>query len=222
MRTCASVCRKTGECRHALRVSKRRATRPVASSVTPLSAKRAQMPSKGEEAARVAYSLQVATWKRQQEAAANPIGPSLPPGLPPGLPHGDASSPSVVGDTLQRGKLALGMQAYGSPLDELRTEPASATAHVLSDFSASSPAELSVSRGEFVTVLVGAGLEVPDGWCHCQVSREGQSLGEEGLVPWYHLVAVKDPEHQAVAQAITAQLLVGVRVRIQGKGLRLG
>ena len=181
------------------------------------------MPSKGEEAARVAYSLQVATWKRQQQAAGiNPIGPSLPPGLPAGLPPGGASSPSVLGDTLQRGKLALGMQANGSPVDELRTEPASSTAHVLSDFSASSPAELSVSRGEFVTVLVGAGLEVPDGWCHCQVSREGQSLDEEGLVPWYHLVAVKDPERQAVAQATTAQMLIGVRVRVQGKGLRLG
>ena len=146
----------------------------------------------------MAYSLQIATWKEQQQAAGDPIGPSLPPGLPPA----DASSPNAQGDTLQRGKLALGMQANGSPVDELRTEPAAATAHVLSDFTASGPAELSVSRGEFVTVLVGAGFEVPDGWCHCQVSREGQSLDEEGLVPWYHLVSVKDPEHQAVAQAL--------------------
>jgi hypothetical protein len=105
------------------------------------------MPAQGEEAARLAYSLQIASWKRQQQAAGNPIGPSLPPGLPPGVPPGDASSPSALSDTLQRGKLALGMQANGSPMDELRTEPSSSIAHVLSDFSASSPAELSVSRG---------------------------------------------------------------------------
>ena len=55
-------------------------------------------------------------------------------------------SPSVPSDTLQRGKLALGMQANGSPVDELRTEPATETAHVLCDFAATGPAELSVSR----------------------------------------------------------------------------
>ena len=162
------------------------------------------MPAKGEgEVAKAAYSLQMATWKQQQQAAGKPIGPSLPPGVPPA----GGSSPSVPSDTLQRGKLALGMQANGSPVDELRTEPVTETAHVLCDFAATGPAELSVSRtlslapspeprasspdpstryepspspspgpdqvsrGEFVTVLVGAGREVPDGWCHCQVCQ---------------------------------------------------
>ena len=32
------------------------------------------------------------------------------------------------------------------------------------------------------------------------MSREGQPRAAEGFVPWFHLVAVKDPEHQAVAQ----------------------
>ena len=116
---------------------------PTKSSVRSRSAKRAQMPAKGEEeAAKAAYSLQMATWNQQQQAAGKPIGPSLPPGVP--LAGG--SSPSVPSDTLQRGKLALGMQANGSPVDELRTEPATETAHVLSDFAATGPAELSVSR----------------------------------------------------------------------------
>ena len=101
------------------------------------------MPAKGEEeAAKAAYSLQMATWKQQQQVAGKPIGLSLPPGVPPA----GGSSPNVPSDTLQRGKLALGMQANGSPVDELRTEPATETAHVLCDFAATGPAELSVSR----------------------------------------------------------------------------
>ena len=166
-----------------------------------LGAEEMQKVAKGMETARMAYSLQIAAWKEQNRAAGNPVGPSPPP---PSC--GDAFNPIAMGVTLERGKLSLGLQANGSSVDELRTEPSSAIAHVLCDFSATGPAELTVSRGEFVTVLVGAGIEVPDGWCHCQVSREDQWVDDEGLVPWFHLLAVMDPEHQTMARAINAQM----------------
>ena len=54
--------------------------------------------------------------------------------------------------------------------------------------------ELSVHRGEFVTVVVDAEEPAPEGWCYCQVARHApapsaggpaRALTDEGLVPWY-------------------------------------
>jgi len=65
-------------------------------------------------------------------------------------------------------------------------------AHVLADFDAELPVELSVQAGDFVLVLPDA---VPQGWCKVRAGRGGQS--EEGLVPWYYIVSAAHAELEA-------------------------
>jgi len=114
-----------------------------------------------------------------------------------------------MNDTLAAGKAALGI---GQPnrdsrdldpdaRDDRDLDPdargAEATcflAHVLCDFEAVGEGELSVHRGEFVTVVVDAEDPAPEGWCYCQVARRAptpssraagppSALTGEGLVP---------------------------------------
>ena len=84
-------------------------------------------------------------------------------------------------------------------------------AHVLCDFEAGGEGELSVHRGEFVTVVVDAEDPAPEGWCYCQVARRavGVQLSapqavwtQEGLVPWYFLVSAAHAEQQAMARPL--------------------
>jgi hypothetical protein len=140
-----------------------------------------------EEAARMAEALQIAeqqmrAWQEANEGHASGAAAGADPDAVTPL---EGFSPiGATGRTLERGKLALGLQANGEPADELRTEPASFIAHVLCDFEATGEGELSVSRGDFVTVLVGAEVDVPDGWCHCQAVTEGEKRRGSGARLW--------------------------------------
>ena len=88
------------------------------------------------------------------------------------------------GDTLSGAKEALGLAG-------LEVVKASRfTAHVLHDFEASAPGELSVSRDEMVTVVVDVKERADQGWCFCRVVRSTAAQGDdtaEGFVPWFHL-----------------------------------
>ena len=84
---------------------------------------------------------------------------------------------------------------------------------MLCAFEAGGEGELSVHRGEFVTVVVDAEDPAPEGWCYCQVARRAPSpsawaagppraLTEEGLVPWYFLVSAAHAEQEAMARPL--------------------
>ena len=84
---------------------------------------------------------------------------------------------------------------------------------MLCAFDAGGEGELSVHRGEFVTVVVDAEDPAPEGWCYCQVARRAPSpsawaagppraLTEEGLVPWYFLVSAAHAEQEAMARPL--------------------
>jgi hypothetical protein len=75
-------------------------------------------------------------------------------------------------------------------------------AFVVSDFTAETPNELSVSRGGFVTVEPMDGL--PEGWCMASIAEPGKQK-RAGLVPWQYLVssahaeaAIRGPEPDRV------------------------
>ena len=68
-------------------------------------------------------------------------------------------------------------------------------AHVIADFSAELPVELSVRAGDFVLVLPDA---APQGWCKVRAGRAGQLGGSsEGLVPWHYIVSAAHAELEA-------------------------
>ena len=72
------------------------------------------------------------------------------------------------------------------------------SAFVLADFEATySNVELSVRKGEWVSVQVDDTDPAPDGWCMCSISRA--SGDESGLVPWANLVSVAHMEAEIKA-----------------------
>ena len=74
------------------------------------------------------------------------------------------------------------------------------SAYVLCDFTAESAHELSVSRGEFVEVVVDELNGAPDGWCYCIPLRASPLRnvdaygGAYGLLPWMYLVSAAHVE----------------------------
>ena len=109
---------------------------------------------------------------------------------------------AAVHDTLAAGKAALGIDDRDLDPDARGAEAALFLAHVLCDFEAVGEGELTVHRGEFVTVVVDAEEPAPEGWCYCQVARHApapsaaptRTLTDEGLVPWYFLLPHPDPD----------------------------
>jgi hypothetical protein len=71
-------------------------------------------------------------------------------------------------------------------------------AYVVSDFTAMNATELSVKRGDFVTVEPVEGL--PDGWCMASISiSEPGRQKRAGLVPWQYLISSAHAEEAATA-----------------------
>ena len=72
------------------------------------------------------------------------------------------------------------------------------SAFVLADFEAIvAGVELSVGKGEWVSVQVDDADPAPEGWCLCCTSRSGSD--EYGLVPWAHLVSASHAEAEIKA-----------------------
>eukprot|EP00962_Isochrysis_galbana_P019733 scaffold5748_cov124-Isochrysis_galbana.AAC.1 len=77
----------------------------------------------------------------------------------------------------------------------LRTVTGPFIAYVVSDFAAVTSNELSVNRGDFVTVEPVEGL--PEGWCMASIAEPGKQK-RAGLVPWQYLVSSAHAEEAAV------------------------
>ena len=70
-------------------------------------------------------------------------------------------------------------------------------------------AQLSVASGEFVELLdeaANGSAPIPIGWCLCRRERSG----EQGLVPWSHLVSA------AHAELMSAELVVSALAELKG------
>ena len=96
------------------------------------------------------------------------------------------------------------------------------SAYVLVDFEASIvDVELSVKKGEWVTVTVDDDDEQPEGWCMCCVTRstDGDSFG---LVPWGYLVSAVHAELMAARRARERNGRGGAAKVTEELGLRLG
>ena len=78
-------------------------------------------------------------------------------------------------------------------------------AYVLADFEAIvAGVELSVRKGEWVSVQVDDADPAPEGWCLCCTSRSGSD--EYGLVPWANLVSASHAEAEIKALEVGGAL----------------
>uniref|UniRef100_A0A7S4BAD0 non-specific serine/threonine protein kinase n=1 Tax=Chrysotila carterae TaxID=13221 RepID=A0A7S4BAD0_CHRCT len=124
-----------------------------------------------------------------QERKAAPVAP-LKTVAPE--PEPTSSITNTIKRNVDKAKMA---KEHGEALAE--EQLSSFRAFVLADFEAEEGSyELTVFKGDFVTVEVDSDEPPPEGWCVCShTDAEGET--RYGLVPWYFLVSAAHAEMQA-------------------------